>query len=295
MSPALDPALRARALACVPGCEDGQPPLEMSGLAGGTANAAYHVRSRRGTFALRFNDPRGALLGVDRRTEVALHAHAARARIAPQIIAADPAGEFLITEFIPGAPWRREDLGNAARLAQLAARLRALHALAPPSAPEFDVAALLHAHAARLARTDPVAAQELAPLLQRARRVLERFDGASRRRVIVHNDLHHTNVLQATDGLYLIDWEYSAVADPLYDLACLLAYYPEADQHAELLLETSGLAPYASHAVLRDAAWLYTLLSYLWYRGLRLEGTADAAAGTHERELWERLQRRAGA
>ena len=44
---------------------------------------------------------------------------------------------------------------------------------------------------------------------------------------IVHGDLAHGNVLDGTQ-LWLLDWEYAQRADPLYDVACALAYYPQA-------------------------------------------------------------------
>ena len=54
-------------LAALPGCERGAQPLATAPLTGGTANETYRVQTRAGSFVVRFNDPGGAVLGVDRR------------------------------------------------------------------------------------------------------------------------------------------------------------------------------------------------------------------------------------
>jgi aminoglycoside phosphotransferase (APT) family kinase protein len=288
MSPLLDESLRALALAHVPGCEAGAEPLEMSPLAGGTANSTYRVRTRDGEFALRLHDPGSTLLGIDRGSELLLHQAAARAGIAPALIAADPAGRFLISEYRGGAVWRPQDMGDPVRLQRLAQRLRALHALPAPPAPDYDPSRLLDAHAERIARADAAAGSQLTPWLKRAQRILRDCALARRPHSIIHNDLHHSNILDTGAELYLIDWEYAAVADPLFDLACLIAYYPDAGAHAPMLIDVSGL-PGVELALLQQAAWVYTLLSYLWYRVLALTSAPNPADAAQERELRRRL------
>jgi aminoglycoside phosphotransferase (APT) family kinase protein len=92
----------------------------------------------------------------------------------------------------------------------------------------------------------------------------------------VHSDLHHGNVLTA-DRVYFIDWEYAQVGDPLLDLACVMAYYPRAAVHGELLLSSSGLADRgATLAALADLTSVFTLLTYLWYRARRVARTVPA-------------------
>ena len=81
---------------------------------------------------------------------------------------------------------------------------------------------------------------------------------ASAPKALVHNDLHHSNLI-GTERLYLLDWEYAAVTDPLFDLACVLAYYPQATPHADALLDAARLAGIATPEMLRQATWLYVL------------------------------------
>jgi thiamine kinase-like enzyme len=89
-------------------------------------------------------------------------------------------------------------------------------------------------------------------------------------------DLHHGNVLTA-DRVYFIDWEYSQVADPLLDLACVIAYYPRAVGHSALLLNASGLEERgATVEMLAELTSVFTLLTYLWYRARRIARTVPA-------------------
>jgi aminoglycoside phosphotransferase (APT) family kinase protein len=281
----------AAALASVPGCEAGEPPEVLTRLGGGPANASYRVVTRRGTFVLRVHAPQSALLGVDRGREALLHAQAARAGLAPALVAADPEGSFLVTEFVAGRVWEARDMAEPPALRTLGERLRVLHELPAPPASGFDPEALLRRHAERITAEDPAEGAALGPWLERAGAILEARRAAGRGPCLVHNDLHHANLLSAGSVLYLLDWEYAAVTEPLFDLACLLAYYPQAAAHTELLLDAAGLATMGAARELAELTWVYVLLSYLWYRALRLgpAGAATQDGMASERALLARL------
>jgi aminoglycoside phosphotransferase (APT) family kinase protein len=140
--------------------------------------------------------------------------------------------------------------------------------LPAPEVPALDLWGLLERHVEQIAAQDVAAARELAPQLARARGILARQADANRPACIVHGDLTHSNMI-GPDRPRLIDWEYAAVADPLADLACLVAYYPQVLRHGALL-QGCGLSAVASLTALEDLAWVYRLLSELWYRRLVL-------------------------
>ena len=267
MSP-LDTALWQEALAQVPGAES-QAGVHVQPLAGGTTNATFRVQTRLGAFVVRLHESFSLDLGVDRRREAVLHAAAAQAGLASRILAADPRGRFLVTEFLDGAVWRAVDLEDERRLRGLAQTLLELHALPVPAVAVLDLQALLEGHLAGIAAQDTAAVQQLAPQLARAREVLARLADAGRPACIVHGDLSVGNVLGANRPR-LIDWEYAAVADPLVDPACLLAYYPQVLPHAATLLRGCGLAGSVSVPQLEALAGVYRLLSSLWSRRLEL-------------------------
>ena len=267
MNPA-DSVAWHEALARVPGGKSA-PDLIVTPLAGGTANATFRVETGEGSFVVRLHEPYTLDLGVDRRREAILHAAAAGAGLASRILAADPQGRFLVTEYLPAPVWQAGDLANESRLGELADTLRKLHALPAPRVPALDLAGLLAGHAAWLAAQRAAPPAELVPQLARAREILARQQAAGRAPCIVHGDPTAANMI-GTAPLHLIDWEYAAVADPLTDLACLLAYYPSLEPRGEMLLDRSGLAGSATPTQLAELAWVYGLAADLWHRRLAL-------------------------
>jgi aminoglycoside phosphotransferase (APT) family kinase protein len=193
-------------------------------------------------------------------------------------------------EHVPGPTWTEADFGQPARLRQLGATLHALHSVTPPGVASFEIGASIERLHGRLCAALPDEGAELSPFIDRARAALLVSDSARRPGVVIHNDLHHTNLMDGGGRLVLLDWEYGAVADPLLDLACVLAYYPQAEAHAGGLLAASRLAGAVSPAMLTAATWLCMLVSYFWYRVRRLAGPVSAQERAAEQGLLARLR-----
>jgi thiamine kinase len=277
------------ALARVPGCEAGQRPDAVAALPGGTVNRSFRVDTCAGSFVVRLNAAAGAALGANHAREARLHAAAARAGVAPELIYADEADEFMIMRHVAGSAWGVADFARPERLRRLGATLSTLHAIAPPSVAAFDLAATLRGHSAALIESDPAERVLIERLMEQADTVLALCARGGRKATIVHNDLYHRNLIEG-ERLYLIDWEYAAVADPIFDLACVLAYYPHAEPHAQLLLDASGLAADVSIALLAQARFPFLLLSFLWYRRRRLSREGAAQDRAAEGALLRRLR-----
>ena len=260
------------ALACVPGLEHGAPPRLVRRLAGGSVNRVYRVDSAAGRFVLRLNGAAWRRPGVDRDRELLLHRAAAAAGIAPAIVHAAPQTEgLLILEYHDGQVWSPEDFGDAPALERLGERLQVLHRLPAPGIPAFDPVAIARAYVqsieARKAELPwwPERAATLMTSLARLEHgsaVLQRMgDGVLG---IVHGDLAAGNLLQA-QRLWLLDWEYAQRGHPLLDLACVLAYYPQAAAHRREFAAAAGLAAVAEGELLAVAVYVYRALSWLWH------------------------------
>jgi len=273
----------------VPGFVSGGTTARASKLYGGTVNTSYRVETSAGRFVVRLHNPEALALGADHEREAQLHAAAAAAGLAPALIHVDASHRFMIMEYVAGALWTSQDFGRADRLQQLGGALRTLHTIAPPIVAPFDVWAVLERHYHRL-RELPEEAADFAALMSRAAEALRASGTQGRARGFVHNDLHHSNLI-GSERLYLLDWEYAAVADPLFDLACILAYYPQAADHADALLDSTRLAPVATAEMLRETTWLWMLVSYFWYRARRLTAPATPAESAIEQSLRQRLTR----
>lgn len=261
----------------VPGCENGDTPYSQELIGGGRVNRSFLVRTRRGRFVVRLNQSTALDPGLDREREIVVQTAAANAGIAPQIIYASPDRDCLITEYLEGRLWTPHYFTRMRDLRAIGARLKALHAVPPPPVARFDPMESARRYARVIMQADPGDAGRLENLLECGDEALARSGSRERAPCIAHSDLHHANVLTA-DRIYFIDWEFAHLGDPLWDLACILSYYPRAAAHGGLLLEASGLAEQgATPRQLAELARVFSLLTYLWYRSRRTVRTVPSA------------------
>lgn len=245
-------------------------------LEGGTVNRTFRVETSAGRFVVRLHAGEAGVLGVDHFREAQLQSAAAAAGIAPSVFYLDPAQRFMIGEYVEGRVWTAADFADQGQLRKLGGTLCRLHEVAPPIPAPFDLGAILRGFSDRITRAAPCEGALLEQLMARAQANLRSCGSELRAPALFHSDLHHSNIIEAGGRLILIDWEYAAVGDPLFDLACVLAYYPAAASFSGVLLQAAGLAPHATPAMLEHASWLYVLLSFLWERTHRF-ATADCA------------------
>jgi aminoglycoside phosphotransferase (APT) family kinase protein len=257
----------ADVLAHVPGCERGEPPASATPLAARPCHRRWRVRTREGQYVVRVTLDAEPAPGLDASQEALLQGFAARGELAPRVIWADPVAGTLITEYVSGRVWTRENMADPQKLRRLGMRLRALHTLSAPPLPPLDVVATARRYRAAIRAPACAERAQCDAWLAGIEVAAPLIATDSRPPSIIHGDLHHTNIVDSTP-LVLIDWEYAAVADPLFDLACLLAYYPEARIHSLLLLEVTGLGASANEEMLLRAARLYESLNALWTRAV---------------------------
>ena len=273
----------------VPGYADGGMTALAARLYGGNVNTSYRVDTGAGRFVVRLHNDLAETLGADHEREAQLHAAAAAAGLAPALVFVDPEHRFMVMEYVAGEVWSVQDMVRPERLVQLGAALSVLHTVVPPIVSPYDIPAVLDVHYRRLSAVSPEERPWFDQLMERAGEAFEASGSHQRPKVLIHNDLYHANLI-GKDRLFLLDWEYAAVADPLFDLATLLAHYPQAVPLGETLLEAARLSDSASPQMLRHATWLYVLVGYFWYRTRRLGGLQVSAANqAAEQALRKRL------
>ncbi|MGA2023695.1 MAG: phosphotransferase [Steroidobacteraceae bacterium] len=280
-APASLSAPPAWALARVPGLERGELPLELSRLAGGSVNEVFRIVSRSGRFVLRLDGAAWRRPGVDRERELALHRVAAEAGIAPALVYAEPRSQgLLISAFEPGRLWQESDYADPQALRRLGERLQALHALPAPQVARFDPWQVAQDYVRLINGQRPAAvpAAELKRTLQQLRRSCAALGDDSAGGCIVHGDLAQSNLLEGS-RLWLLDWEYAQRSDALMDLACVLAYYPNAQRHGAEFAAAAGLGTAARAEALAPRLYIYRALSWLWYlaRGERSAAPQEGA------------------
>lgn len=251
----------AAILAQVPGCEAGAAPLVQRALAGGRGcNDVRYLQTAAGRFVLRRRLPPLERPGADPRQELAAHRAAAAAGLAPAIVAAAEDGRWLLMEYLPGAPWRVDDLARPAAIEALGECLAHLHGLAVPDgmAP-FDPLALARRQLAQVRRRRPQALAEARQLVARVEPLAGRVDGPV---ALCHGDLQVANCIGLPPRL--VDWEYAQATDPLHDIACLLGYYPALQLQLPRLLAAAGQADAAARQRLGVRQVLFCALDRLW-------------------------------
>lgn len=247
----------------IPGCEDGQPPQVTQPLAGGRGcNAVWRVDTARGRFVLRMRGEPVDRPGSLSRTELLAHRTAAAAGLAPALIDAAEDGRWLLMEHVSGEPWSAAWLQSPWGLDSLGRRLRALHALEPPAGvTPVDPVAIASGYVALAASRDPGLARDLAPRVAAVTAAAVQIAGTGRL-TLNHGDLQAANLLGPQP--VLVDWEYSQCADPTWDLACLLEYYPELQPRREGVLEACGMDPARDGEILSLQQAVFRQLNALW-------------------------------
>jgi len=228
-------------------------------LAGGLASNSWLVEDRGDAMVVRVDTPLARKLNLDRVAELGVLETVSAAGIGPDVVWADPIAGLLVTRYIPETVWREKDVQDAPRLRNLTATLQRLHGL-PAAGPVFDPAQAARTYALGIGTR---AALELADeAVALASQLLE----PEHRRALCHNDLVHMNIV-GSNPVRLIDWEYAAVGDPLFDLAVVVRHHRlPATVAAEFLrsYHAGGIdAPLTErfHAFCH----LYEMLAKLWY------------------------------
>ncbi len=249
------------------------PPLRIERLLGGSVNDTWRVDTSQGRFVLRVDGPAWRRPGVERAREQELHNAAASAGLAPRLLLrADPAG-VQVCEYLDGRSWSAADFLQAAQIERLGKRLARLHALrAPVGIMPFDPVACAREYLQIMASAG-IEATHAPKLLSEIDTAVQQVAEGTAGLSIVHGDLAHGNLLDGA-GLWFLDWEYAQLADPLYDAACALAYYPQAQPLATRLLAAAGLTGAGLAGRLAAAIRVYEALSSLWHQA---RGAAVAA------------------
>jgi len=227
-------------------------------------NQVLRVDTGEGHFVLRRRYAPVDRPGSRAADELRAQRLAAAAGLAPTVLAAHAQGQWMLMEFIAAPVWTRDRLHSDAGVEALGRQLARLHGLAVPADwPAVDPVAMADDYLARLGAFDAAQAADMALFRERIAALSRRLSGIGVPLVLNHGDLMASNLLG--EAPLLVDWEYAQVADPGWDLACLLTYYPDMSRFLPGLLATSGLAG-TTRVVLEMQLERFALLNRLWER-----------------------------
>ncbi len=213
----VDPRVAA-ALEAV-GAWDGRETV-VTPIEAGRTNRNFRVVVGDETYFLRLSDHETRLLGIDREAEHRAAAAAAVAGVGPEVIAYIPELGCLVTRWVPAEPLAEGDMEQEAVLADVVGLVRTIHA-GPELPSTFDAFRVVEDYR-RIAAERGVeipAAYEQAHA--RAADIEAAFADAPMPRRPCHNDLLADNFLRGGGGMWLVDYEYSGMGDPFFDLGNL--------------------------------------------------------------------------
>jgi thiamine kinase-like enzyme len=210
---------------------------------GSITNQTYRLDVGQDSYVVRVAGPTTRYL--DRAVETRNAAIAAELGLAPPVLYLDD--RLLVTRFVAGArPLSANDLADPARLQQVGALLSRLQRSPRPFRHErhpfgeIDRYLGQHPHARAMA-------------LRRALQPVEAALARSPRPLVpAHVDASAANFLLGGDGrLWLVDWEFSSMADPAWDPASVLMQRTSDDDEAARGLIATVLGDAGEAAVAR--------------------------------------------
>ncbi len=185
---------------------------------GGLTNRVYRI----GDVVLRLPG-RGTEAYIDRANEAAAARAAALAGVSPEVIHADPASGLMLTRFVPGtvtmspAAFRARP-GSPARAARAFARLHASGAQFPA---RFELFAMIDDYLRLLSGKDVALPTGYHDILHEAGAVRTALAARPLPLAPCHCDPLCENFLDTGDRMWIVDWEYSGMNDPMWDLGDL--------------------------------------------------------------------------
>jgi len=203
---------------------------------------------------------------IDRDAEAHNQTLANRLQIAPQVSWRGRDGITLTPTLSTSRALCAADFENDTMLKSIVEPIQRLHRSGLSFRGRVNLQQLLSNHFAMLSGSDQL---QLEPRLREAEQLLKLLQTRDEVFVASHNDLVLDNLMFDDTRLWLIDWEYSAMASPYWDLATLCNAANLDPAQSQRLLRaycTGSLA--MEEALLFDYRELLKLLSDCWMAAL---------------------------
>jgi thiamine kinase-like enzyme len=242
--------------------------VEIQPLATGLISETYRVVRNEVAYALKAAVKHGTDLSLDLGMHLGWEARvldcAASSGLAPPLAYVDPKRAVLVSRWVAGHPWSPETAGSA-KMRKIGELLRRVHALRIPASPRvMGPLSWVRLYGAALSRTGRSVESTLRASADLRLHEFAQLTPAVG--VVCHSDLHRMNLLQDGEMLILLDWEYTHVCDPFWDLAGWAANNDfEAQSQRALLTSYLRTEPAEPEWLrLRLLMWLYDYVCLLW-------------------------------
>jgi thiamine kinase-like enzyme len=210
---------------------------------GGLTNRVYRIGTGEGALCLRLPG-KGTEEYIDRRVEAIAARAAAQAGVSPEVVHADPSTGVLVTRFIADAVTMTPAL-FASRDGAPERAGRAFHELHRSGAVfdfRFELFSMIDNYLALLGRKKVDFPEGYHDVLEEAEAVREALARHPVALAACHCDPLSENFLDTGERMWIVDWEYSGMNDPMWDLGDLAveAAFGEGQEEAMLRAYFSG-------------------------------------------------------
>jgi thiamine kinase-like enzyme len=233
---------------------------------GGLTNRNYRITIGPKSYVLRLAGA-GTAAYIDRQAEAHNAKVAAAAGVNAEVLFFGAADGTLLARYVDGAQTMSEGaFKDLARVERAARTFRQMHRFPQAFAGRFDVFAQIDEYLSLLRRNSariPDGYDELQREADGARRVLAERPASL---APCHNDPLAENFIDTATRMYLVDWEYAGMNDPMWDLGDLsveAGFGPEQDE-ALLRAYFEGAPPAGQRGRMVLAKGLCDLVWTLW-------------------------------
>ncbi len=245
---------------------------------GGLTNRVY----RAGDLCLRIPG-RGTEEYIDRKNEKAAAGEAAKAGVSPDVLFFDDASGVMVTRFLDGAATMSPDAFRARTGApgRAGAAFRKLHDSGAAFPFRFELFAMIDGYLTILATKDVALPDGYHDVVREAETVRAALAARPLPLSPCHCDPLCENFLDAGDRMWIVDWEYSGMNDPMWDLGDLSVEAGfDAAQDEEMIAAWFGAEPTAAE---RGRIVIYkAMCDLLW----TLWGLIQHANGNPADDFW---------
>jgi len=216
---------------------------------GGLTNLVYRVETGGKSFCLRLPGD-GTEEYINRKVEAQIAAAAARAGVSPQVLHSDPDTGIMVMEFLGGvtmSPTLFKSTPGAPDRA--GAAFAKLHTSGETFDFRFELFAMIDEYLGILSGKDVVFPEGYHEVVKDAEAVRAALEAHPASLAPCHCDPLCENFLDTGEVMWIIDWEYSGMNDPMWDLGDLSVEGEfSAEQDTEMLTAYFGRPPTAAEA-----------------------------------------------
>ena len=197
-------------------------PAETAGVEiqrlGGLTNRVFMVSGPRGRHVLRIPG-NGTEIYINRRVEAVAARAAARAGVSPQVIATTDDGLMLTVAIDNAATMTAESFNaNPAAVARAGAALAALHRSGEKFDFRFELFSMIDDYLKILKAKNASVPEGYPQALASAESVRRALNAQALPLVACHCDPLSENFLDTGERMWIVDWEYSGMNDPIWDV-----------------------------------------------------------------------------